>query len=326
MNRHNFITSSAMAAAMAGMRADGSQKEQNMNNLPSKNPSDRLGGLLPTRPLGSTGEMVTIFGAGGSHIGQAPEKDAQAMIEAALEGGCRFFDTAEAYQKGGSERYYGKFLTPKYRQDVYIMTKTEAKDAKTAKEHLDGSLARMKTDYIDLWQIHAIKSEKDVDERLENGVLEAFLEAREKGKVRHIGFTGHRTWKAHNHMLEKTDLLQTCQMPVNIVDPYNESYIEHILPLLVKRRMGVIAMKTAAYGMLMKRGAVPAKVSLEEMHFFVWSLPVSVLVGGFDNVDQLRQRMQFARTFTGLTAQDREDIVARAKDFAGLETEIYKRW
>lgn len=327
MDRRLFLKTTAAGAAALSMRAYADQTGVNHKQTGSnKSPGDRLGQLLPTRPLGSTGEMVTIFGVGGSHIGRVSEKEGQEMIEASLEGGCRFFDTAEMYQKGGSERYFGKFLAPKYREDVYIMTKTHAKDAKTAREHLEGSLQRMNTDYIDLWQIHAIGSEKDVDERIDNGVLDVVLEAQASGKVRHIGFTGHRTWKAHNHILDKTDVLQTCQMPINIVDPYNDSFIEHILPRLVERKMGVIAMKTAAYGKLMERGAVPDKVSLEEMHFFVWSLPVSTLVGGFDSVKQLKERMHFARTFTGLTDTDRKEIVSRVSEFAGEETEKYKRW
>lgn len=291
----------------------------------SKSPTDRLGVLLPTRPLGSTGEMVTIFAAGGSHIGQNDdEKTAQELIETALEGGVRFFDNAVMYQKGRAEEYFGKFLTPKYRQDVYIMTKTHARDAETAWEHLNGSLSRMKTDYLDLWQIHAIDSPEDVEGRLENGVLDVVLKAVETGRVRHIGFTGHRRWKAHRRMLELTDKLQVCQMPINIVDPLYESYIENVLGELVRRKMGVLAMKTCAYGKLMERGAVPDKVSLEELHFFVWSLPVSSLVGGFADAKQLKERLAFARAFSGLTAKDREAIVKKVADFAGTETESYK--
>ena len=151
--------------------------------------SDRLGKLLPLRKLGSSGAIVTNLGVGGDHVGSASEKDAQAIIEIALEEGVRFFDNAPLYSDGKAEERYGKFLTPKYRDVSFIMTKTLATNRKDALKDLDASLSRMKTDYVDLWQVHALQNPKEVEERVQNGVLDAFLEAKKKGKVRHIGFT-----------------------------------------------------------------------------------------------------------------------------------------
>ncbi|MCP4739496.1 MAG: aldo/keto reductase, partial [Bosea sp.] len=165
--------------------------------------SDRLGKLLPLRKLGSSGPTVTNLGVGGDHVGSASEKDAQAIIEKALAEGVRFFDNAPFYSGGRAEERYGKILTPKYRDVSFIMTKTLAKNRKNALKDLDTSLSRMKTDYVDLWQVHALENPKDVEERVQNGVLDAFLEARKKGKVRNIGFTGHESYKAHLKMLEE---------------------------------------------------------------------------------------------------------------------------
>src|SRR5476649_1060251 len=176
-------------------------------------PSDKLGPVLPLRTLGKTGLKVTMLTTGGSHIGRPSESVAQAVIEAAIESGIRTFDTAQLYQDGGSEERYGKFLTPKYREHVLIFTKTMAEDAATARSHLEGSLRRMKTDYVDLWTLHDVRTIDKADIRVP-GVLDVMLKAKEQGKVRHIGFTGHGSWKTHAHVLGLTDAFETCQMPI----------------------------------------------------------------------------------------------------------------
>ena len=216
--------------------------------------SDKLGPVLPQRTLGKTGLKVTMLTVGGSHIGRPAESVAQAVIEAAIESGIRTFDTAQLYQNGGSEERYGKFLTPKYREHVLIFTKTMAEDAATARAHLDGSLQRMKTDYLDLWALHDLRDIAKADTRVHN-VLDVMLKAKQDGKVRHIGFTGHGSWKTHAHVLELTDAFETCQMPINIADPSYESFTLNVLPILVKRNMGVFAMKTLAADGLMGGGA-----------------------------------------------------------------------
>jgi len=144
--------------------------------------SDRLGKLLPLRKLGSSGSVVTNLGVGGDHVGSASEKDAQAIIEKALEEGVRFFDNAPFYSGGKAEERYGKFLTPKYRDVSFIMTKTLATNGENALKDLDASLSRMKTDYVDLWQVHALGNPKDVEERVQNGVLDAFLDGRKRAR------------------------------------------------------------------------------------------------------------------------------------------------
>ncbi|MHC4426522.1 MAG: aldo/keto reductase [Planctomycetota bacterium] len=299
--------------------------------------SDSLGELLPMRPLGKTGKKVTMLGVGGHHTGDMSERDAQETIEAAIEGGIRFFDTAEGYQDGESEKRYGKFLTPKYREHVFLMTKCEQQTLSDAKESLDESLKRLKTDYLDLWQVHTLESVEDVDERIAGGVLDAMKWARQSGKVRHIGFTGHATPKTHVRMLEKTDIFETCQMPINVCDPSYKSFILGVLPILLKRQMGVLAMKTLGEGAFFGtepsddqeqqqvRPIVPNHLTVKDALHFVWSLPVSVIITGPDNADMLREKVELAKSFRKMSDDRRWELIEKVARIAVEgELEDYK--
>lgn len=329
-DRRTFLKS--LAAATSGILA-GNVSIRGADSTAS----DRIGELLPLRNLGATGEKVTMLGLGGAHIGMAMnESTAEKVIESAIENGIRFFDNAYGYAGGLAEERFGKYLVPKYRDISYIMTKTPAKDAKSAKEHLETSLSRMKTDYIDLWQIHSVNTKEDLDRRLKNGVLDVLVEAKEQGKVRHIGFTGHNDYRTHQYMLERTDMLETCQMPVNCFDPNYESFIDNVLPTLVERNIGVIAMKTLSNGGFfggtrhMHNGheprIIPDVATLDEVLSFVWSLPVSVLVTGPHDVRMLREKVAIARSFRQMNENQRLALVQKVGD-AGLEgkkVEFYK--
>jgi predicted aldo/keto reductase-like oxidoreductase len=296
--------------------------------------NDRLGALLPTRRFGRTGEAVTMLGVGGWHIGDMTEAEAQKTIETALEGGVRFFDTAEGYQTGGSESRLGKLLVPKYRDDVFLMTKTRARNANEAWEHLEGSLSRLNTDRLDLWQVHAVRNPADVDERIENGVLDVMIEAKETGKTRYIGFTGHSSPAAHQRVLEKTDIFDACQLSMNLTDVSYESFIEKVVPTLVERNIGVIGMKALANGGFFggsqhgRHGTnpkvVPDRVSISEAIRFVWALPVSTLITGPDNAEQMQEKIDIARNFTGMGDDERQKLIEKVEDMAGTTVEFYK--
>ncbi len=335
MKRRTFLASLAAGASASVLSGCG----KGTSNTQSR---DSLGELLPTRTLGRTGEQVTMLGIGGFHLGWTSEKDAQEIIEAALEGGIRFFDSAEGYQDGESERRYGRFLTPKFREHVFLMTKTQAKDAKTAREHLEGSLRRMKTDYLDLWQLHSLRDPEDVDARLEEGVLDVVMKAKEEGKVRYIGITGHSNPEAHLRILERTadsDPFDTCQMPVNAIDPSYHSFTEQVIPELQKRNIGLLAMKTLAdgrfFGMktVLNRGviwtsedpAIPTRISIRDALHFAWSLPVSVLITGAENASLVREKIDLAKTFSGISAEQRAELVTRLADLADGQVEYFKR-
>ncbi len=282
---------------------------------------DKLGPLLPQRDLGRTGLRVTLLGLGGSHVGRPSEEEAERIIETAMERGIRTFETAQLYQNGRSEERYGKFLVPKYRDQVLIFTKTMATDAQTAQEHLEGSLRRMKVDTIDLWQMHDINSPSDVDTRLRNGVLDFMLKAKASGKVRHIGFSGHTTWKAHAHLLKQTDVFETCLMPINVADVSYESFILNIMPLLIERKMGILAMKTLAAGDFLRGrdGApaiIPNQISIEDALRFAWSYPISSLISGMARVAHVEENTGYASRFVSLTVAERQALAQKIEEVA----------
>jgi len=302
---------------------------------------DKWGKILPLRTLGKTGVNVTMLGLGGAHVEYNTEKNAQALIEKAMEGGIRFFDTAESYGKGRSELLYGKFLVPKYRDDVFIMTKSTAKDAITAKQHLEGSLQRMKCDYIDLWQVHSLRTPEDVDSRIKNEVLEVFEKAKAEGKVKHIGFTGHQNPFAHKQFLDKTidnDIFETVQMPINIIDSHFHSFIKNVLPLAIERNLGILAMKTLSNGRFFKEmkspnesdwksndPVIPNYISIEEALYFVWSLPVSVLITGADKMEYLEEKIELAKNFANYSDTDRLELLNKVFEKASNKIEYYKK-
>ena len=299
-------------------------------------PKDRMGELLPLRHLGNTGEQVTMLGVGGAHIARVEEKVAEAQIELAIEGGIRFFDTAHMYGNGLSEERYAKFLVSKYRDISFIMTKTTAQTGKEALVELETSLKRLNVDYVDLWQVHAISNPQDVDDRIKDDVLEVFEKAKASGKCRHIGFTGHADFNAHKRMLEKTDIFETCQMPINCFDPTYKSFLNNVLPTLLERKMGILAMKTLSNGGFFggkthfQKGdnpkLIPNVISVREAIHFVWSLPVSTLITGADDVEMLQEKIDLARSFKKMNENDRMALIERISNTSleGEKVEFYK--
>lgn len=301
--------------------------------------SDRLGALLPARPLGKSGASVSAFCLGGAHFEKdRTEAESQAILEKALEVGCRFFDNAYTYSEGEAERRYGRLLSPKYRDIAFIMTKCRYRTGEEAKRELDAAIARMKCDYLDLWQIHAIESPEDVDNRVRDGVLDVFLEAKASGKAKYIGFTGHTDYRAHLRMLEiladRGIDLDTCQMPINLCDPHYESFTINVLPKLLERKYGVLAMKTMAFGQMTGRGGFPNKpmpkpltesgITPRQMHEYVYSLPVASLVSGCASPEEVVENSAVLGQFKGMDAAERDRLVALAEEYAGPEMERYK--
>ena len=334
MERRKFLrTLAAATPAMMAACQSGKPAAEILN-------PNQLGAALPLRPLGATGKNVTMLGCGGYHVGWTTEKDAQAVIEAALQGGIRFFDTAESYANGESETRYGKYLTPKYRDQVFIMTKTTGKDAATVQRHLDESLQRMKTDYLDLWQVHSLSNPDDVDARIDNGVLDVFVKAKESGKVRFIGFTGHSNPEAHLRMLEQTkesNIFDTAQMPINVMDSNYHSFIKQVVPELQARNIGLLAMKSLADGRFFPKKetldgvvwesddpVVPGRLSLAEALNFVWSLPVSVLITGAENADMMKEKIELAKSFAKMGEEQRNALIDKIADLADGKVEYYK--
>lgn len=292
--------------------------------------SDRLGALLPTRPFGKSGERVTVFGLGGYHMPKAEQSgvNPQAIIEKALEGGVRFFDTAYNYYNGRSEEIYGKYLTPNYREDVFLMTKSSAGDGKKVQEQLETSLRRLGTDYLDLWLMHSVKDAADADRRFANGVFDVFLEAKASGKVRYIGFSGHRTTEAHRRVMERVaDEIDYVQLPVNAVDASApDSFTSDLLPDLANHRCAIGAMKSFSDGRFFGRNRfetddpiIPNYLSVEDALWFVLSQPITCLISGNDRLEYLEQNLNVVRRFTGLSGTEQTRIVTAVSKFGKEE-------
>ena len=328
-NRRMFLKS--LAGITAGITLAGTAQV-------GKYESDRIGEVLPKRKLGRTNEFVTMLGTGGYHVGWTTERDAQEVIEASLEGGVRFFDTAESYADGTSETRYGKYLTPKYRDLIFLMSKSTGRDAKTVKEHLEGTLRRLKTDQLDLYQVHAISTPEDVDSRIQLGVLEVLLKAKEEGKIKYLGFTGHQNPFAHARMLEKTkesDIFDTVLMPVNVLDQTYFSFTKNVMPKALDRNLGILAIKSLADGRFFAKKEeagwtsddplIPNYLSIKEAMHFVWTLPVSVLISGNENATFMREKIAVARSFSKLSEEQRTALIDKVTNIAlAGKVEYYK--
>ncbi|MDX2054427.1 MAG: aldo/keto reductase [Polyangiaceae bacterium] len=302
--------------------------------------ADKFGALLPQRMLGPNGPAVTMLGVGGAHVLDVGESMGQQVIEAAIEHGIRFFDTAAMYGDGASEKRYGQFLVPKYREVSFIMSKAHARNAQGVQAMLENTLRNLNTDYLDLWQMHDLTSEEDVENRLRDGVVDYFAKAQAEGKVRHIGFTGHTTYKAHLRMLtllkERGIQATSAQMPINVVDPHYESFALNVVPRCVENNVGVLAMKTLAYGRILGKAVgwarkdvafnkiVPEALPLEDALGFVWSLPTSVVISGMQSPEEVAQNARIARSANAWTPEERQQRVDAVKGFSGPSVEFYK--
>ena len=291
-------------------------------------PSQSSSATLPTRPLGRTGLDVGILGLGGHHVAvSGSEANARRLVEAALEEGINFFDTAESYGGGSSEQWLGMALAG-VRKSIVLMTKTFApaeRSAESARRHLEGSLSRLRTDYLDLWQLHSVRSVEDVDRAFgPGGAMEFIQEARSQGTVRFIGVTGHVTPAANRRALEYWDRgikFDVMQMPLNPLDYHQQSFTREVLPMLVDRGIGVIAMKTSADGALLREGLA----TIDECQRYVWSLPVSLAVVGMERPELVRENARRAREFRAMSETDIEALRSRLEPQARLDLEWYKK-
>jgi predicted aldo/keto reductase-like oxidoreductase len=271
------------------------------------------GNEMPLRPFGKTGEQVSLLGLGGYHIGVPPEDEAIRLMHAAFDAGVTFLDNAWEYNAGISEMRMGKAIkTWGARDKLFVMTKDCAHDrkAKHSLLKLEQSLQRLQVDYLDLWQIHEVVWDDDPDWIFApGGSAEAMLKAKEQGKVRYIGFTGHKHPDIFKRMLSQGFPWDACQMPLNVLDAHYASFEREILPLCQEQGIAVIAMKSLADGHLLQSGA---PISAAEALRYVMSLPVATVVSGMDSMEVLQQNIATARAFTPLTPEERAGLLARS--------------
>jgi predicted aldo/keto reductase-like oxidoreductase len=278
-------------------------------------------GDVPTRVLGRTGLEVSIIGVGGYHIGVPSDREVGIrIIRAALDEGVNFLDNAWCYHDGESERIMGRALRSGYRDRAILMTKNHGRDAETFRRQLDDSLGRLQTDRIDVLQFHEIIHEGEPARIASEGAIEAAVAAREAGKIRFIGFTGHRWPRLLREMLDHDFAWDTVQMPVNLLDAHYRSFTKDILPLLSKRSIGVIGMKSLAGGNLLK-----SPISPQEAICYSLSLPVHTLVCGMPSMAVLDQNLAIGRSWRPLSDEKREQLLERAAPWAEAgELERYK--
>jgi len=273
---------------------------------------------IATRPLGKTGVNVSLVCLGGWHIGAVKdEKEAIKIMHAAIDEGITFFDNAWDYHDGGSELVMGKALaTGGKRKQVFLMTKNCDRDAKGSRKHLEDSLKRLQTDVIDLWQFHEINYDNDPDWVLEKGGLAEALKAQKEGKVRFIGFTGHKDPHIHLSML-KRHKWDTVQMPINVCDYHYRSFAGQVVPEANKLGIGVIGMKSLGGGADHAGRLVVEKVcGVEEARRYALSQPISSLVIGIDSMKVLQQDVANARNFKPMTEAEMKALRDKVKESA----------
>src|ERR1700758_414054 len=274
---------------------------------------------MPRRQLGTTGETVSCIGMGGYHIALPSVDEALGirLIRSALDRGINFLDNCWDYNQGNSEIRMGKALADGYRDRAFLMTKIDGRTQKAAALQIDESLARLRTDRIDLVQFHEIVRFDDPDRIFaEEGAIHAALEAKKAGKIRYIGFTGHKDPHIHLRMLEVAEQndfhFDTAQMPVNVMDAHFRSFTRNVVPEMVRRGVGVLAMKTMGDGFILRSRTVTA---IECLHFALHQ-PTSVVITGIDSMEVLDQAFAAAHTFKPFTDQQLDKLLAKTKDAA----------
>ena len=342
MERRDFIKTSvagaglvgsaaAMAAAKPTSSGTGMTPESfDARQLLRVTDAGEMRGEMLYRPLGKTGEMVSAIGLGGSHIGKAPvdEPMSKRLIQGALDRGINFMDNSWDYAEGQSELRMGKALAEGgYRQKAFLMTKIDGRTKEEAVAQLNTSLTRLKTDRIDLVQHHEIIRFDDPDRVFEpGGSMEALVEAKKAGKIRHIGFTGHKDPRIHLYMLqvaqERGFHFDTVQMPLNVMDAHFRSFAHLVLPVLVEQGIGVLGMKAMGDGVILKSGA--PITALDCLHYTL-NLPTSVVITGIDSEKILDQAFEAVRTFKPMDANQVAALVAKTKTYAARgEYELFK--
>jgi predicted aldo/keto reductase-like oxidoreductase len=272
---------------------------------------------IPVRPLGNTGVEVSIVGLGGGHICRPHNSvdDSVRIIQAAIDGGISFIDNAWEYWDGESERRCGIALAGGRRDKVTLMTKVCGRDRETAEEHLHDSLRRFQTDRIDVWQFHEVNYDNDPDWIFAaGGAIEAAVAAKQAGKVRFIGFTGHKSPHIMRKMLETGFAWDTCQLPINVADAHFRSFQIEVLPELNARGIAAIGMKSLGGDGQLVTGA---GLSPRECRRYVLSQPISVLVCGMESMENLEQDLAIAREFTPMTETEQDELRARVLPHAG---------
>ena len=321
--RRKFLQAAAggaLAARSLGARAASKQPGGSPSgNVPKGQYAIPADAQVPTRMLGRTGVRVSIVGLGGFHLGlPATDEESTRLVRTAIDHGMNFLDNCWDYNGGKSEERAGKALREGYRQKAFLMTKLDGRTARSAREQLEQSLLRLQTDVIDLVQIHEV-IRKDDPERCfaKGGTIEALLEAKKAGKLRFIGFTGHKDPAIHLHMLEVAKAngfrFDTVQLPLNLLDAHYRSFEHAVLPSLIQDGIGILGMKSMGAGLIVQSGAATAQ---ECLHYAMSVPGVSVTITGCESDGVLEQALWTALHFKPLAEAERKILLARTAPYA----------
>ena len=307
MNRREVLGAMAGLAVAGGISKAGPSVEVGASTGAS-------GGMI-YRNFGKTSEKISAIGLGGFHIGiQSDPKESIHIIHFAVDHGITFMDNCWDYNNGESERRMGQALRDGYRQKVFLMTKYDGRTKEAAAKQIDESLQRLETDHIDLIQYHENIRLEDPDRYFaEGGAHEAVLAAKQAGKVRFIGFTGHKDPLVHLRMLDEAAAHQfhfdACQMPLNVLDAHFRSFTHQVVPKLVEQGIAVLGMKPLAEGYVLRTGAV---TPIEALHYAL-NLPTSVVINGCDNIERVNQALDAVRTFKPMTSEETAALLAKTR-------------
>jgi predicted aldo/keto reductase-like oxidoreductase len=306
----------ALPAAAVQQKSIASQENSPMNQIPLTASAGTRNGDMLYRTLGRTGEKVSAIGMGGFHIAHPSltEDESIRLVRAAVDRGITFMDNSWDYNEGQSELRMGKALRDGYRQKVFLMTKIDGRTKEVAARQIETCLERLQTDHIDLLQHHEIIRFEDPDRIFaEGGANEAVVAAQKAGKIRYIGFTGHKDPHIHLYMLkvagEHGFRFDTVQMPLNVMDAHFRSFGQMVVPELVKQEIGVLGMKSMGDGVILKSKVVSP---IECLHYAL-SLPTSVVITGIDKPEILDQAFEAARTFKPMNREEVASLLSKTK-------------
>ena len=280
---------------------------------------------IPYRTLGHTGEKVSIVGVGGYHLGRPSEEESLRIIRTALDQGVNFLDNCWDYNGGVSEERMGKALRDGYRKKAFLMTKIDGHTKRAAQQQLDESLRRLQTDHVDLLQFHEVIRDTDPEQIFSQGGMDAVLAAKKQGKVRYIGFTGHKSPDIHAKMLDTAFAhkftFDAVQMPLNVMDAHFNSFEKKVLPILVKHNIGVLGMKPMGDAIILQsKTATP----VECLHYAM-NLPTSVVITGCDSMAMLEQALNAARNFKPMSKEEVASLLQKTSSASAKgEFERYK--
>jgi predicted aldo/keto reductase-like oxidoreductase len=333
MERRRFLKQAAATAALAGWKSSPSQAfvaGRTLQGAAAHTPVPVVTTVhgIGRRKLGRADAMVSIIGVGGYHLGlsDVTEQDAISIVRTALDQGINFLDNCWDYNDGVSEERMGKALEGGYREKAFLMTKIDGRTGPAARQQLEQSLTRLKTDHLDLIQIHEVIRLTDPEQAFQTGnVVDVLQQMRQDGKVRFIGFTGHKSPDMHLHMIETADkhgfTFDTVQMPVNALDEHYNSFGQKVIPVAQEHGMAILGMKPLSNGAILKANNVTA---VEALHYAM-SVPVTLTITGCQSMANLQQALGVARNFKPLDVEQKIAILQKTAPMADAgKFEAYK--